>query len=76
MVCEVGSISHVHPRLQAGGFLVSGYALRRWIKSGELPAVFAGCKALTSFNNVLILLGGCLSRDLIDQARSNSGLAS
>lgn len=76
MPCEVGSIRQVHRRLQAEGFLVSECALRRWIKTGELPAVFSGNKALISFKKVLTLLGAYPACGLMDQAQPDSGIAS
>ena len=56
MPCQVGTIRQVHQRLQSEGFWVSEYTLRQWVKSGTLPAVFVGNKALISFANVRDLL--------------------
>lgn len=57
MSCQVGTIRQIHQRLQAEGFLVSEYALRQWVKSGKLSAVFVGNKALISYGKVLEILG-------------------
>lgn len=37
---------------------VPEYALRRWVKSGDVPAVHAGRKALVNLDNVIRFLGG------------------
>jgi len=56
MSCKVGTIRQIHQRLVCDGYQVSECALRRWIKQGVLPAVYAGTKALISYNKVLELL--------------------
>lgn len=56
MPCQVGTIRQIHQRLRDEGFFVSEYALRRWVKAGNLPAVFVGSKALISFSNVIAIL--------------------
>lgn len=55
-VVQTGTIREVRQRLIENGFHVSEYALRRWIKTGVLPAAFAGNKALISYTNVIKLL--------------------
>ena len=56
MPCQVGTIRQIHRRLNDEGFLISEYTLRQWVKTGILPAVFSGNKALISFANVLKIL--------------------
>ncbi len=34
------------------------YALRRWVKSGEVPAVYAGKKALINLDHLIDFLNG------------------
>ncbi|WP_294475109.1 helix-turn-helix domain-containing protein [uncultured Ruminococcus sp.] len=34
------------------------YALRRWVKSGEVPAVYAGKKALINLDHLVDFLNG------------------
>ncbi len=53
---QTGSIREIRQALVDNGFNVSEYALRRWIKTGVLPAAFAGNKALISYANVIKLL--------------------
>lgn len=36
--------------------MVSEHALRIWVKTGVLPAVYSGNKALISYSNVLNLV--------------------
>ena len=50
--CKVGTIREIHQQLLHDGYRVSQYALRQWIKSGDIPAVYAGNKALISYCNV------------------------
>lgn len=57
MTCQVGTIRQIHQRLNDEGFLISEYALRQWVKTGKLSAVFVGTKALISYTNVLEILG-------------------
>lgn len=54
--CKVGTIREIHQQLLHDGYRVSQYALRQWIKSGDIPAVYAGNKALISYCNVLNIL--------------------
>ncbi|MBR2132560.1 MAG: hypothetical protein IJ955_08535 [Oscillospiraceae bacterium] len=60
MEYKVGTIRQIHRRLVQEGYGVSEYALRQWVKMGELPAVYAGNKALISYDNVLTLLSVAL----------------
>lgn len=56
MACQVGTIRQICQRLHDEGYFVSEYTLRRWVKTGVLPAVFVGSKALISFTNVIGIL--------------------
>lgn len=58
MECKVGTIRQIHFRLIQNGYSISEYALRQWIKTGKLSAVYAGNKALISYDKVLELLIG------------------
>ncbi len=53
---EVGTIRQVHQRLVSEGIMVSEHALRIWVKTGVLPVVYSGNKALISYSNVLNLV--------------------
>lgn len=53
---QTGTIREVRQRLVDNGFLVSEYAIRRWIKMGVLPAAYTGKKALICYANVVQLL--------------------
>jgi len=57
MSCKVGTIREIQQQLLSEGYHVTQYALRRWIKSGQLPAVYSGNKALISYDRVLDVLG-------------------
>ena len=56
MPCKVGTVREIHMRLVGEGYHVTEYALRTWIKTGKLTAVYSGRKALISYSNVLTLL--------------------
>ena len=56
MPCKVGTIREIHHQLLAEGYHVTQYALRRWIKSGQLPVVYSGNKALISYDKVLSII--------------------
>ncbi len=47
--CLVGSIRQVHKHLKEDGYNVSEYALRLWVKTGELPSRRIGNKFLVSW---------------------------
>lgn len=57
MKYKTGSVREIQLQLLSDGIHVSEYALRQWIKSGLLPAVYTGCKALISYDKVLEILG-------------------
>ena len=73
MPCQVGTIRQIHRRLNDEGFLVSECTLRQWVKTGVLPAVFAGNKALISFSNVLDILNNKASNPA-EHPQPNSSL--
>lgn len=50
---EIGTVRQISQRLRAEGFQVGEYTLRVWIKSGCIPAVYCGKKALVSYQKVL-----------------------
>ena len=56
MPCEVGTVREIRKRLVGEGYHVTEHALRTWIKTGKLTAVYAGRKALISYSKVLSLL--------------------
>lgn len=56
MPCKVGTIRQIHQRLRQEGFCVGEATLRLWVKDGSLPAVYAGERALISYQNVLKIL--------------------
>lgn len=58
MLCQVGTIREIHHRLIQEGYRVSECALRKWVKEGVLPAVYAGNKALVAYDRVLEILVG------------------
>ena len=75
MPCQVGTIRQIHQRLYDEGYFISEYTLRQLVKTGILPAVFVGNKALISFANVIgILDNGLLSGSTVHpQPESNLG---
>ena len=74
MLCQVGTIRQIHKRLNDEGFLVSEYTLRQWVKTGVLPAVFIGSKALISFANVISILDSGLPSKSAASPQSESSL--
>ena len=58
MHCEMGSIAEIHQRLVAEGFHVTQYALRSWIRTGQIEAIYSGRKAFVSYHAVLRFLRG------------------
>ncbi len=55
---RVGTIREIHRQLLAEGYQVPETAIRRWVKSGELPARFSGNTAYISYDRVVALLMG------------------
>ena len=56
--CEFGSIRQIHQRLLAEGYALSEYALRQWVKTGRVPAVYSGKKAYITYASVLTVING------------------
>lgn len=52
MQCKIGSIREIRRCLNGEGIQVSEYALRKWVKSGFIPAVYSGTKAIISYEKV------------------------
>lgn len=55
-IFETGTIRQVHRYLTDIGYLVSEYAIRRWIKQGIIPAAYSGSTAYISVTNVRRIL--------------------
>ena len=53
MVCNVGTVQQITQQLHREGYLVSEYALRRWIKEGVIPSVRTGKKFLVTYDRVV-----------------------
>lgn len=53
---ETGTIAEIHARLVSEGHHVSKSGLRRWVKTGILPAVNSGTRYYIRYSNVLHLL--------------------
>lgn len=54
----MATISKTAERAKAESLGVSEMALRRWVKSGQLPAVYAGNRALIFWPTLISFLGG------------------
>lgn len=50
------SIRQTMAALREDGIIVSENALRTWVKSGEIPAVYSGAKAYLWYPNVIEFL--------------------
>lgn len=50
---EVGTIRETVERLKTENIPVTEYTLRRWVRSGKIPAAHCGQKALVFYPNVL-----------------------
>ena len=58
MACEFGSIRQIHQRLLTEGYALSEYALRQWVKTGRVTAVYSGTKAYITYASVLAVING------------------
>lgn len=56
MEIKVGTIRQIHRELKKNGFSVSENALRVWVKTGVLPAVYSGNVVYISYKAVKHLL--------------------
>ena len=55
-IIRVGTIRTIHHALVNDGYAVSESALRCWVKTRQLPAVYNGTVAYISYDNVVKLL--------------------
>lgn len=55
---KVGTIREIHRQLLDEGYKVPETALRRWVKTGELPARFSGNTAYVAYERAVALLMG------------------
>ena len=55
---DTNTIPNTLKRLHAEGYPVSENALRCWVKSGRIPAVYSGRRAYLWYPNVLSFLRG------------------
>ncbi len=55
---DIATIRATATRLKAEGMPVAEYALRQWVKTGAIPSVQCGQKALLFYPNVLAYLRG------------------
>lgn len=55
---NVVSIREAVQRAKSDGMPISEYSLRRWVKSGEIPARRAGAKTLVYYPNLVTYLQG------------------
>ena len=62
-MADVLTINEALKRAQAEGIPWPETALRRWVKNGEIPAVYAGKKALLYWPNVVRFVCGGESHD-------------
>ena len=56
MPCKAGTISQIHQRLIADGYLISQYALRKWVRDGTIPSVHSGNKIFIVYSHVVEFL--------------------
>ncbi len=53
---QVGTIRQILRELRKNGFHVSEYALRQWVRSGSIPAVYSGSTAYIAYDAVVAFL--------------------
>ena len=53
---KVGTIREIHRQLVENGYHIAETAIRRWVKSGELPACYSGKTAYVSYDKAVALL--------------------
>ncbi len=56
MECKVGTIRQIHRTLVAHGYHISERALREWVRSKQIPAVYSGNTAYVCYDNVIAYL--------------------
>ncbi len=52
------TLPQLHQELNDLGISISMHALRVWVKQGQIPAVYAGKKALINLDAVIDFLNG------------------
>ena len=62
-MADVLTINEALKRAHAEGIPLPETALRRWVKSGEIPAVYAGKKALIYWPNIVKFVCGGMNND-------------
>lgn len=62
-MADVLSINETLKRARAEGIPLPETALRRWVKNGEIPAVYAGRKCLLFWPNVVRFVCGGMNND-------------
>jgi predicted site-specific integrase-resolvase len=55
---EMATINQTLARAKAEGLGIPETALRRWVKNGDVPAVYAGNKALIYWPALMAFLSG------------------
>lgn len=53
MECKVGTIRQIHRRLVQEGYYISEYALRQWVRCGQIPSTHSGNTAYISYEKVV-----------------------
>lgn len=54
---EINTIRGTARRAQAEGIGITECAIRRWVKSGEIPCILSGTRAYVSWHSVLQYIG-------------------
>lgn len=62
-MADVATINETLERARAEGIPLPETALRRWVKNGEIPVVYAGKKALLYWPNVVRFVCGGMNND-------------
>lgn len=62
-MADVATINETLKRARAEGIPLPETALRRWVKSGEIPAVYSGKKALIYWPNIVKFVCGGMNND-------------
>ena len=62
-MADVATINETLERARAEGITLTETALRRWVKNGQIPAVYAGKKALIFWPNLVKFVCGGESHD-------------
>ena len=62
-MADVATINETLKRARAEGIPLPETALRRWVKSVEIPAVYSGKKALIYWPNIVKFVCGGMNND-------------